>query len=105
MVRSFAHGSPIIYVKATWLYADTMEPIASNQRPCVECGRHATSDGHDGCLGELIGVVNACCGHGLKSETYVQFLGAEVVRGEDAVFVLETLKRQQEEEEGNERDR
>jgi len=34
---------------------------------CKHCGLNRTEQGHDGCIGELTGVMNACCGHGQKS--------------------------------------
>lgn len=40
---------------------------------CKHCGLRRTKQGHDGCIGELEGVMNACCGHGQDSTAYVQF--------------------------------
>ena len=40
---------------------------------CKHCGLNRTEQGHDGCIGELIGVMNACCGHGEVEHAYVQF--------------------------------
>lgn len=40
---------------------------------CAKCHRLPTAEGHDGCLGTLPGVWNACCGHGNPREAYVQF--------------------------------
>lgn len=58
-----------------WVYCDTGEPTAGNRRDrCGFCGLPSTPDGHDGCLGALPGVVNACCGHGVEAEAYVQFV-------------------------------
>ena len=60
---------------------------------CEECGLKRTPEGHDACLGELPGVMNACCGHGGRGEgIYVQFWDGSCVRGEDAIKVIETLK-------------
>lgn len=39
---------------------------------CGYCGLDRTEQGHDGCIGELKGVMNACCGHGQTSTAYVQ---------------------------------
>ena len=55
-----------------WLWEDTGE-LAGGDRPCAECGRHQTPEGHDACLGTLEGVVSACCGHGDPSLAYVLF--------------------------------
>ena len=35
-------------------------------RICWLCKRHAPSGKPDPCLGELPGVINACCGHGIQ---------------------------------------
>ena len=40
---------------------------------CLHCGLKRTSEGHDGCIGTLPNVMNACCGHGRTSEAYIQF--------------------------------
>jgi hypothetical protein len=60
---------------------------------CAYCGMDSTKEGHDGCLGELIGVANACCGHGKSNEAYVQFYDGTAIRGHDAIAIFEILKR------------
>lgn len=40
---------------------------------CGYCGVSRTKEGHDGCLGTLENVMNACCGHGELGMAYVQF--------------------------------
>lgn len=60
---------------------------------CDHCGKYRTFEGHDGCLGELIGITNACCGHGNPKKAYVQFLDGTAIRGEDAVIIQNILKR------------
>ena len=61
--------------------------------PCGNCGKDYTKEGQDGCLGTLIGVKNACCGHGDVSECYVQFLDGECIRDKDAKVILNILKK------------
>lgn len=56
-------------------------------RKCGHCNLPNRSDGHDACLGELPGVMNACCGHG-KREPYVQFSFHVVKRGSFAVALF-----------------
>lgn len=69
----------------TWVYADTRQPVPKNpNRPCGLCGRANTAEGHDGCLGTLPGVMNACCGHGRLREAYVQFEDGRRIDGIDA---------------------
>ena len=77
-----------------WRYSDTKESTVESwkKRPCGYCGLVFTKEGHDGCLGVLPGVMNACCGHGSSNSTYVQFLGGLILRGEEANKKIEELK-------------
>ena len=52
---------------------------------CGHCGLKRTSEGHDGCIGELNNVMNACCGHGENKVAYVQFLDGSCIRGDKAL--------------------
>ena len=74
-----------------WVFSDTKE-IAEN-RACKHCGEFSTEEGHDNCLGTLIGIKNACCGHGVEGDAYIQFLDGEDIRGRDAVIILNVLKK------------
>lgn len=40
---------------------------------CLHCKLPRTPEGHDGCIGTLENVMNACCGHGDSKMAYVQF--------------------------------
>lgn len=40
---------------------------------CTHCNKSRTPEGHDGCIGTLKNVMNACCGHGETNMAYVQF--------------------------------
>lgn len=40
---------------------------------CGHCNKKRTPEGHDGCIGTLKNVMNACCGHGEERVAYVQF--------------------------------
>lgn len=78
----------------TWRYKDG-EPVPEGwtSRGCGHCGLPDTPEGHDACLGTLPGpVMNACCGHGVVADAYVQFLHSETLRGEDAVAWQEAHK-------------
>lgn len=63
---------------------------------CAKCGLLPTKEGHDGCIGELKDpdVMNACCGHGDDSQTYVQFWSDRdnPIRGDDAVEKINEIK-------------
>jgi len=51
--------------------------------PCARCGKLPDSNGHDACLGELPGVIAACCGHGSKKNynSYIVFENGITIRG------------------------
>ena len=72
MATSNKNGHPIKYDKHTekWHYSDGQ--IASQPKACPRCGQLPSEDGHDACLGNLPGVTNACCGHGVE-DAYIQF--------------------------------
>ncbi len=76
-----------------WRYTDGVEVTKDPARACGHCGLAVTAEGHDGCLGEVPGVVNACCGHGVESEAYVVLAAGERLAGADAVawFAGESL--------------
>lgn len=52
-----------------------------------------TEEDHDKCLGTLIGIMNACCGHDGYYTPYVQFLDGTTVHGEDATTIQNILKK------------
>ena len=66
-----------------WRYTDDNSPVQGNweNRPCGKCGEMFTTDGHDPCIANLPGVMNACCGHGNENEAYIQFDGGETIHG------------------------
>ena len=92
--RSQLRGHEIEFLNNEWIYSDTKETTVSTfgDRPCGHCNEHDTPEDHDACLGTLKGIMNACCGHGVAKEAYVQFLDGFSIRGKDAVVVLEILK-------------
>lgn len=50
--------------------------------PCEKCGHKKEFKGEvDGCLGLLPGVVDACCGHGDRSKSYIHFQDGTVLTG------------------------
>lgn len=96
-MNDYLRGHPIHQKDGVWVYADTLEPTVDNPRDCGHCGLANTLEDHDGCLGTLPGVMNACCGHGVTREAYVQFWDKECVRGEDALDMMTILKKPREE--------
>lgn len=69
-------------------------------RTCGSCGCDNTTEGHDACLGTLPGVMNACCGHGDRDQSYIQFENGDIVRGFalDRPTVAEEAERDEAEE-------
>ena len=61
---------------------------------CGHCNKKRTPEGHDGCLGILPGLMNACCGHGEIGTAYVQFIDGSTVHKQDAITIQEILKKQ-----------
>ena len=82
-------GHDIRYIDDVWVYADTGGAVQEcPDRPCGACKRSNRGDGHDACIGELAGVMNACCGHGSERDAYVQFVDGRRVEGLDALSYL-----------------
>jgi len=80
--RGHFRGHQIAWVDGRWIYEDTKESVAQMpSRVCGFCGIPNTAEGHDSCLGALPGVMNACCGHGVQSEAYIQFTNGVTIRG------------------------
>lgn len=81
--KSKLRGHDIYYDNEQWRYQDNNEPTINNwqNRPCGYCGLMTTKEGHDPCIANLPGVINACCGHGVSSESYIQFENGVIVRG------------------------
>ena len=86
MKTSYHRGNIIQFINKVWIYAQDKVPVSSdNDRQCGHCGKENTTEGYDACLGTLPGVMNACCGHGIDSEAYVQFRNGSDIRGKDAI--------------------
>lgn len=81
-----------IYTKG-WFYSDTNQKVSDNpSRRCKRCKKENRMDDHDPCLGKLPHVMNACCGHGVKSFAYVQFIDKSSIHGKEAIEIIEILK-------------
>lgn len=93
MVTEHLRGHAIELEDGEYVFSDTKEPTATTwkSRPCGYCGKYNTAEGHDGCLGTLPGVMNACCGHGY-SDPYVQLMDGFCVRGDKASNLINFLK-------------
>lgn len=90
---SILRGHEIYFEGKEWFFSDTGDPVIVTwkDRPCGYCDRANTQEGHDGCIGRLPGVMNACCGHG-ESRAYVQFPGGLILRGFIAHMMISFLK-------------
>jgi len=59
---------------------------------CMHCNKKRTKEGHDGCIGTLPNIMNACCGHGEYNVAYVQFWSTETINGQEALKYIEENK-------------
>jgi len=89
------HGHKIYRAGECWFYSDNGDDVSDfPDRACGHCNKSPSPEGHDGCLGVLAGVRNACCGHGTESEAYVQFDDNTDMRGARAVkFFNQPIRR------------
>lgn len=85
-ITSFLHGHNIELRNGEWFYIDTGE-TCSVKRNCGFCGKNDTPEGYDGCIGEIKGAMNACCGHGTDFQ-YVQRLDGVPIYGDEASIIL-----------------
>jgi len=90
-------GHAIFCHEQVWYYLDTLEPVSRtwHTRGCGRCGKQDTPEGHDGCLGTILGALNACCGHGEPGDAYIQFKDHEL-RGQAALGYLQASKEEEE---------
>lgn len=72
-------------INGEWVYMDDWTSCKARRNTCGRCGKPDTPEGHDGCLGNLPGVMNACCGHGVASDAYVQFWDGRILRRREAL--------------------
>ena len=89
--KSMFRGHKIELKNAVWYYSDTNQ-LCSNRRECGFCGKDDTIEGHDGCVGTLEGVMNACCGHGVTGEAYVQLASGPRLAGQQALDFINRSK-------------
>ena len=90
---SHFRGHSTIFLDGVWVYMDTKERAGFGYevRPCKKCGlvfEGSNMGDTDPCLGELPGVDNACCGHGIRAESYIRFKNGKVIKD----FVIEDLE-------------
>ena len=92
--KSYFRGHEIEFLNDEWVYSDTKESTVKTheERGCGYCNCMPTPEGHDACLSTLVGLMNACCGHGESREAYVQFWDSNCVRGEEAITIQNILK-------------
>lgn len=71
MIEAYSRGHKIQFDKQRqiWVWSDTLIEI-DDSRPCKRCGSLPTPEGHDACLGEIPGLIAACCGHGIDRDEY-----------------------------------
>lgn len=88
---SLIRGNRVELKNDEFVYSDTKETVKDHwkTKACGYCGLNFTKEGHDGCIGEIPNVMNACCGHGIENDAYIQFLDKSCIRGKNAVEMFE----------------
>lgn len=74
MYVGYSKGHELYYDedKQQWFYTETKQPYNhSDILVCPKCNLSSRNDEPDPCLGMLMGVKYACCGHGDESQAYV----------------------------------
>lgn len=78
------------------IFSDTLEKTVDTweKRPCGYCWKHNTKEWYDWCIWELpVDIVkNACCGHWIKKDAYVQFWKWKCKRWKEAVTYINNNK-------------
>jgi len=96
MSRSKWRGHYIECVNDIWIYSDNKQPVSEDKnRSCGNFGKPQTKEGHDGCIGTLENVKNACCGHGPTDEAYIQYKNGEELRGKEALSEIRRERNQE----------
>lgn len=94
MGKSKWRGLEIECIIDVWIYSDNKKLVSDNKnRKCGHCNKENTKKGHDGCIGELPDVLNACCGHGTVEEAYIQFPDKTELRGIKALQHIENRQK------------
>lgn len=94
-IKAKYRGHDIVCIGGEWYYENYMQSVQSKPNiSCSHCKVEPTKEGHDACLGTLNGVMNACCGHGLDDEAYVQFLDGTIIQGRNARVIQDILRKQ-----------
>ena len=88
--RSYFRGHSTIWKNNKWVYEDNGDDAGFNGivRSCKKCGAvfQGSNVGEpDPCLGNLPGVDNACCGHGVPEQAYIRFTNGVVIKGFDKI--------------------
>lgn len=76
---AFFNGHKIHWndVARDWYYEDGQS--IKEFKKCPRCNALPTAEGHDACISNLPGVLNACCGHGVE-DGYIQFMDKTIIR-------------------------
>ena len=91
-MKGFHRGHEIVFDGKDWIYTDNGVLVKSQpNRNCFVCGEDNTAKGYDPCLGDLPGVLNACCGHGID-EGYIQFENGLIIRGKFKIEKKESIE-------------
>ena len=85
-------GHDISCINNRCVYLDDITPTVGNERNCGFCGKCNTLEGHDGCLRTLPNIMNACCGHGIEKDAYLQYWDGKILSGKQAIDIIKLIK-------------
>lgn len=94
-IKAKVNGNDIKFENNKWTFSNNDKEVSENYKlsECPNCHKNPTQEGHDGCMGTLIGVRTACCGHGNPEDAYVEFYNREIITGETAIVIQNILKK------------
>jgi len=88
-------GYEVKFHNGRLIYCDNAQSVEGDHRAtCGFCGLHDTPEGHDGCLGTLPNVEEACCGHGDNRQAYVRYDDGSYHEGEDTLKLMLKMRGQ-----------
>lgn len=91
-MTEYYRGHEIINKNDVYYFKDGQKVSDNKNIQCGFCNLPNRDDGHDACIGELEGVMNACCGHGDKRIAYIQYKDGLIVQKDQALNIINLIK-------------
>ena len=90
-------GYKLLIIDGEFYLQDTLQLARDflwDEMPCGYCGLLNTIEGYDGCIKRVANATNACCGHGITNDAYIQFSDGSCIRGDEAIKMFVTSTKQ-----------